>query len=124
MRRTNPNGHGNYIEHTYTADEVSSIITVLNKWFLADLFPLANNVEHIGNGTEINGLGMAIHQITKNVTRAQGATYLGPLLHALGIFEWNGKRRGIMWRLAINIGGCDADHLHQRFIENVNLMAH
>lgn len=35
----------------------------------------------------------------KNISHAQGASYLGVVLEHVGILEWNGKQRGIRWRI-------------------------
>lgn len=61
------------------------------------------NVENLGNGTETMGLGMIILFEGKNdIRHAQGASYLGVVLENVGYLKWNGKTRGIEWRL-INI---------------------
>jgi len=46
------------------------------------------------------GLGKAILELDdSDVTHAQGSSYLGVVLEECGYFVWNGKHRGIHWRL-------------------------
>jgi len=64
---------------------------------------LGNNVEKLGNATERQGLGTTIlEQRPGNTYHAQGASYLGVVLEECGYFQWNGKHRGIGWRLIEN----------------------
>ena len=63
-------------------------------------FPLANNVQKLGTGTEKEGLGTAIlKQRPTDITYAQASSYLGPFLDELGLFKWNQKRKGICWQI-------------------------
>jgi hypothetical protein len=85
--------------HSYSVGEIYDIITWLAGKFGDGWFPLANNVQKLGDGTEIDGLGLAIlHQRPKDITHAQGSSYLGVVLEEVKIFEWNGKAKGIEWR--------------------------
>ncbi len=90
-------------EHTYSVHEVQRILARLYKEFGLNYFPLANNVENLGNGTETMGLGMIIlFEGKKEIRHAQGASYLGVVLENVGYLKWNGKTRGIEWRLIDN----------------------
>jgi len=92
------NEHGR--THKYQLDEILSIIKWLHAEFGAGWFPLANNVQKLGNATEKPGLGIAIlNQSPDDIEHAQGSSYLGVILDYCGIFKWNGKRRGIKWRI-------------------------
>ena len=85
---------------TYTVGEVREILLALHRRFRADFFPLANNVERLGNGTERPGLGTTMLDLLgHNVTKAQGASYLGAVLEEIGFFTWNDRNWGIEWRL-------------------------
>jgi len=87
-------------EHTYSLLETYEIINWLKNKFGKDWFPLANNVELMGRGEEKDGLGIAILNLSPNdITHAQGASYLGVVLEEIGIFEWNGAKKGIKWRI-------------------------
>jgi hypothetical protein len=86
--------------HTYHIAEIQSIVQYLHSKFGDAFFPLANNVAKLGAGTEQRGLGTAIlAQKPGDTTHAQGASYLGVVLEEAGYFEWNGRHRGIAWRL-------------------------
>lgn len=86
---------------TYAISEIVSVLEWLKNVFHDQWFPLANNVAHLGQGDVQPGLGRAIIEtdINRNVTHAQGASYLGVLLQDLMIFEWNNINKGIQWRL-------------------------
>ena len=86
--------------HRYHQDEILQILSAIKSKFGKSFFPLANNVEKLSNGTEKSGLGTVIlDHSPKKVSHAQGASYLGPVLEQIGYFQWNGKNRGIQWRL-------------------------
>jgi len=92
----NEKGRVDHFENNKTEE----ILTSLYHQFGNDWFPLANNVERLGNGTEIPGLGRTILDAYPcNIEQAQAASYLGPIMEDMGLFEWNGKARGIAWRL-------------------------
>jgi hypothetical protein len=85
---------------TYSLVEVQNVLEQIEAWFAGDPFPLGNNVALLGNGTERMGLGTAILAHTDgDVTKAQGASYLGVVLEEIGYFRWNGKNYGIEWQL-------------------------
>ena len=87
------------MHHEYSLREILSIIRVLRVAFGERWIPLANNVEKMYYGTEKEGLGMVIFQLRPGDTmHAQGASYLGVVLQIVGIFEWNGQKKGIAWR--------------------------
>ena len=55
------------------------------------IFPLANNVQHLRDGTEKMGLGRAILDLKgSTISHAQGSSYLGVVLEECGIssLEW------------------------------------
>lgn len=77
-----------------------NILNTIKSDFGNEYFPLANNVAKLGDGTEIRGLGTIIlDQRPRDITHAQGSSYLGPVFEEIGYFRWNEKRRGIKWRL-------------------------
>ena len=87
--------------HLYSLSEIYQIIQWLRRKFGNDWFPLANNVESMGSGEEKDGLGMAIlNSSPDDITHAQGSSYLGVVLDEVSIFQWNGAKRGIHWRVA------------------------
>ena len=86
-------------EHIYPVSEIFLTIQWLHEKFQMGWFPLANNVELLYRGEERPGLGMAILKWTPDdISHAQGSSYLGVVLEEVGVFEWNGERRGIQWR--------------------------
>ena len=88
------------LKHHFSVQEISEILESICQQFGESWFPLANNVEKMYNGTEIAGFGMTIYQGNPGDTlHAQGSSYLGVVLDEVGILEWNGKSRGIEWRL-------------------------
>lgn len=87
-------------EHQFKSHKTEEILVSIYKQFGKDWFPLANNVEKLGNDMEIPGLGMTIlNSYPGNITKAQAASYFGPVMEDMGIFEWNQKHMGIAWRL-------------------------
>lgn len=90
--------------HEYHLQEILRILTWLDKEFGLGWFPLANNVVKLNKGTEKSGLGMAIlEQVPGDITHAQGASFLGVVLDSVGIFSWNGAKKGIQWRITNNV---------------------
>lgn len=88
------------LRHTFSIREVEAVLRDLHTQFGADWFPLANNVEKMYHKTERKGLGSSIYELTPGDTfHAQGASYLGVVLEAAGVLEWNGEMRGIQWRI-------------------------
>jgi|LGVF01.1.fsa_nt_gb hypothetical protein len=86
--------------HMFDLPEIMEIIDWLVERFGTNWFPLANNVQKLGDGTEKPGLGMAIlSQRPKDITHAQGSSYLGMVLENVNIFQWNGAMKGIQWRM-------------------------
>lgn len=83
----------------YALAEVFAIINWIADRFGSAWFPLANNVEKLGNDDEIDGLGVAIlRQQPRNISHAQGSSYLGVVLECTEMLEWNNRQRGIEWR--------------------------
>lgn len=90
----------NALTHEYSLQEIARILQRARHDFGAGFFPLANNVDRLSNGTERPGLGrLVLDQRPCDVSHAQGSSYLGVVLEECGFLEWNGKHRGIQWRL-------------------------
>lgn len=87
------------ISHKYSMSEVSAALMWLKCKFGTNTFPLANNVERLGQGTEKDGLGLALYSIRKKTTFAQGSSYLGVVLEKLGVFQFDSEQSVISWRL-------------------------
>ena len=84
----------------YSQVERATILRSLSQQFGTEWFPLANNVQKLTRGIERPGLGMTIlAQKPSNILHAQGASYLGVVWEEGGFLEWNGRHRGIAWRL-------------------------
>ena len=99
----------------FPLDEIIKILQQIQAEFGSGYFPLANNVQKLGNGTEIRGLGMVILDFNPgDVKHAQAASYLGPVLEETGYFEWNGKNKGISWKLMEDT--IDVDSVRKNFI--------
>jgi len=97
----------------FSIEEIIEILTRIRTEFADGYFPLANNVEKLGEGTENRGLGTMILELKPgDITHAQAASYLGPVLEDSGYFIWNGKNKGIMWKLCER--GVDKDALMQQ----------
>lgn len=85
---------------SYEIEKVLEILSSLRTQFDDAFFPLANNVVLLGRGEELPGLATTILRIYPgDITRAQGASYLGVMLEELGYLEWNKKSYGIAWKL-------------------------
>ena len=85
---------------SFDVEKVLEIICLLDTHFGSDFFLLANNVVLLNKGEEKPGLATTILQVYPgDLTRAQGASYLGVILEELGYLEWNNKTFGIAWRL-------------------------
>ena len=85
--KTRPNGTCR-LPDTFTLGEICSVCEYLYMHFHLTAFPLANNVEHMGLNIEREGLGMAIRSLGANTKKAQAASYLGPYLEEIGVFEF------------------------------------
>jgi len=84
----------------FEKQKAEEILTSLHRQFGNNWFPLANNVEKLGNGTEIPGLGRTIlDAYPGNISKAQAASYFAPIMEDLGLFEWNGRSHAIAWRV-------------------------
>ena len=79
--------------------ELEKILEDLEGQFHSGWFPLANNVEKMPKGTEKPGFGMTIFKIRRVTMHAQASSYLGVVFEQIGLATWNGKCRGIEWRL-------------------------
>jgi hypothetical protein len=90
-------------QEEYSVHEIFEVLNWLTDKFGLDWFPLANNVEKLGNETEVNGLGVAILQKRpRKISHAQGASYLGVVLEHVGILEWNNSFLPLLSSLAIS----------------------
>jgi hypoxanthine-DNA glycosylase len=88
---------------TYPLEDIKEILETLSIKFSTRYFPLANNVAFLGKGTERDGLGKIIlDTFPGDITRAQGASYLGVVLEEWKYLDWNGQQRGIEWRFIDN----------------------
>ena len=86
--------------HEYTIKEIENVLRKIEAKFGSGYFPLANNVEKLANGSERLGLGTIIlKQKPGDIYHAQGSSYFGVVMEECRYFEWNGKHRGIHWRL-------------------------
>ena len=86
--------------HSYTVEEIQAILKTIYREFQQGYFPLANNVQHLRDGTEKMGLGKAILELKgSTISHAQGSSYLGVVLEECGYLLWNGEHKGIQWRL-------------------------
>ena len=83
----------------FSIAELERILEDLERQFRSGWFPLGNNVAKMPNGTEKPGLGMTIFRIRPNTMHAQASSYLGVVFEQIGLATWNGKSRGIEWRL-------------------------
>ena len=82
-------------QHEFPVDEILEILRRTRAEFGNSYFPLANNVKKLGNGTEARGLGTIILDISpRDITHAQAASYLGPIMEEIRYFEWNEKKQG------------------------------
>jgi hypothetical protein len=89
-------------EDLFELPELIAIVQSLFKQFQFNFFPLANNVELLGRGTEQPGLGKTILDLRPgDIKHAQASSYLGVVLEDIGIFKWNGVNRGIKWRIIL-----------------------
>lgn len=78
--------------------ELTLLLDVLHELyerFKNDEFPLANNVQKLKEGIEIEGIGSFIYAKNQNVALAQSASQLAAILTHCEIFSWNGKRKNI-----------------------------
>lgn len=74
-------------DDTFTLSEIQRITGYLKEYFEGRSFPLANDVQRLGNNNEKAGLGMAIRTLPQKVLKAQAASYLGPYLEKIGVFK-------------------------------------
>jgi hypothetical protein len=80
--------------------ELFLIVHELFDVFGYDFFPLANNVELLQAGQEKAGLGSIIMNVRPGeIGHAQAASQIGVVLETVGLLEWNGRSRGIKWRI-------------------------
>jgi hypothetical protein len=85
----------------FSTADIFLVIHQLYDEFGYEWVPLANNVEKLANGTETRGFGRILLDGGHSMSHAQAASQLGVVLERLHILEWNGKVKGICWRLAL-----------------------
>ena len=60
---------------------------------------LANNVDKLRHGTEKEGIGKFLYdELGWNETDCQLASHLGPIFFMSGVWDYNGRKRGIMFK--------------------------
>ncbi|NYT19536.1 MAG: glycosyltransferase family 1 protein, partial [Methanosarcinales archaeon] len=60
---------------------------------------LSNNVEKLKNGTEKEGIGRFLYNdLNWTNAEAQLSSHIGSIFHQAGVWEFNGKKRGIQFR--------------------------
>ena len=107
----------NGLAHSFPVAEIVAVLSRLQAEFGDQWFPLANNVEKMYDETEIPGLGTTVYRLRPgDISHAQGASYLGVVLEEIGILSWNGKARGIAWRLLTPVP--DAPSLRSRLAKH------
>ena len=74
-------------DDTFALGEIQRITGYLKDHFEGRSFPLANDVQRLGNNNEKAGLGMAIRMLPQEVSKAQAAFYLGHYLEKVGVFK-------------------------------------
>lgn len=106
----------NGLVHRYAVTEVHKIVCALHQQFGDRWIRLANNVERMYHGTERAGMGCAIYAMCPGDTfHAQGASYLGVVLEEAGVFEWNGRAKGIAWRI---LGAPAGEQVLHQYLSN------
>ncbi len=87
--------------HFFTQNDITSALFWLFNTFQNEQFrfPLANNVKGLGNGTEIDGFGVALYTLRPETYYAQGSSYLGVVLEDLGILTFE-QANVITWKFA------------------------
>ena len=82
-------------ETIISSDIIQHLIDLLpnDEWF-----PLANNVEKLSNGTEVEGIGKILYDQGFNTTDCQTASHLGTIFYQAGIWLYNGKLNGIKFQ--------------------------
>lgn len=85
----------------FSTAEIFYLLHRLYDRFGHDWFPLANNVQRLPEGTEVDGLGSTLYRMSPDTTHAQAASQLGPILMQYGLFEWNQRSNGIRWRIVV-----------------------
>ncbi len=89
----------NHQHDEFPIAELERILEDLEGQFRSGWFPLGNNVAKMPKGTEKPGLGMTIFRIRPVTMHAQASSYLGVVFEQIGLTTWNGKCKGIEWRL-------------------------
>lgn len=99
----------------FTLNDIQNICLYLEKNFGPSAFPLANNVEYLNYNREKPGLGMAIRTLPETVPKAQAASYLGPYMERIGVFElvspWPAK-----WKMIVR--PCSVIPLIRKYHQN------
>ena len=91
----------------FTKDEIINSLCWLHGKFENNNFPLANNVKMLGNGTEIDGFGVALYTLHVNTYYAQGSSYLGVVMEYFGVLTFV-QTNVITWKFAAPYLSCDS----------------
>jgi hypothetical protein len=77
-----------------TNDELNKINEYMKKGGWKDL---ANNVELLSTGAEKEGIGKFMYGLHPNTTYAQLSSHISSIFYNAGVWDWNGKERGMMF---------------------------
>ena len=96
--------------------QLECIMQTLDNQFPKKYFPLENS-KPIKHKKILNpGLGLASTEC--GIADATCASYIGPILEDLGFLEWNGKRKGIEWKLVDQ--PASAAEIKDRVLQNLD----
>jgi hypothetical protein len=84
--------------HIFTQSEIIDSLYWLLEKFGNGNFPLANNVERLGNKTERDGFGVALYTLRANTFFAQGSSYLGVVMECFGVLAFVRPPNRITWK--------------------------
>ena len=95
------------MEHSRIVSSVD--LTAVINYVSADKWhDLANNIANINNGTEKEGVGRFLHEtLGWPPSDCQLASHLGAMFFRSGVWDYNGKKRGIKFR-GTGIDWCEA----------------
>lgn len=83
-----------------TGEQIAKIISYVGREWVK----LANNVEKLYNGMEVDGIGHFMYNnIYPEPTFAQLSSHLSAIFYYAGVWEWNGKRSGLQFRGIDNV---------------------
>lgn len=96
--------------------QLACILKTLGDQFVNNFFPLENNVSSAHKKILNPGLGLATNNC--GIVDVTYASYIGPILEDLGFLDWNGKRKGIEWRLVDQ--PASAAEIEERVLQNLD----